>query len=187
MVGILDDSSRNLQKLIEQLLDYNRKLADDEVELESVEITPLVESVVSAHSLPARAKMIHTDVALAVNTCLAEPMLLMSVLDNLYSNAVHYGAESGNIWIRSSLHGSTVYIDVMNTGTPIPEAEQTMIFEPFFQGSHQRKGAVKGSGLGLSIARDCIRRMRGKLYLVDDHAQNVCFRIELPLAAAKNH
>lgn len=111
----------------------------------------------------------------------------MSVLDNLYSNAVHYGAESGNIWIRSSLHGSMVYIDVMNTGTPIPEAEQTMIFEPFFQGSHQRKGAVKGSGLGLSIARDCIRRMRGKLYLVDEHAQNVCFRIELPLSAAKNH
>ncbi|MDI5403935.1 hypothetical protein MJM25_21100, partial [Salmonella enterica subsp. enterica serovar Lubbock] len=35
-----------------------------------------------------------------------------------------------------------------------------MIFEPFFQGSHQRKGAVKGSGLGLSIARDCIRRMQ---------------------------
>lgn len=187
VVGILDDSSRNLQKLIEQLLDYNRKLADDEVELERVEIAPLVESVVSAHSLPARAKMIHTDVALAVNACLAEPMLLMSVLDNLYSNAVHYGAESGNIWIRSSLHGSMVYIDVINTGTPIPEAEQTMIFEPFFQGSHQRKGAVKGSGLGLSIARDCIRRMRGKLYLVDEHAQNVCFRIELPLSAAKNH
>ncbi|STJ85083.1 sensor-like histidine kinase YfhK [Escherichia coli] len=43
-----------------------------------------------------------------------------------------------------------------------------MIFEPFFQGSHQRKGAVKGSGLGLSIARDCIRRMQGELYLVDE-------------------
>ena len=156
------------------------------LELESVEIAPLVESVVSAHSLPARAKMIHTDVALAVNACPAEPMLLMSVLDNLYSNAVHYGAESGNIWIRSSLHGSTVYIDVMNTGTPIPEAEQTMIFEPFSGVAISEKGG-KGSGLGLSIARDCIRRMRGKLYLVDDHAQNVCFRIELPLAAAKNH
>ena len=187
VVSILDSSSRNLQKLIEQLLDYNRKQADSAVELENVELAPLVETVVSAHSLPARAKMMHTDVDLKATACLAEPMLLMSVLDNLYSNAVHYGAESGNIWIRSSLHGSMVYIDVMNTGTPIPEAEQTMIFEPFFQGSHQRKGAVKGSGLGLSIARDCIRRMRGKLYLVDDHAQNVCFRIELPLAAAKNH
>lgn len=56
VVGILDDSSRNLQKLIEQLLDYNRKLADSAIEMENVEIEPLVDMVVSAHSLPARAK-----------------------------------------------------------------------------------------------------------------------------------
>ncbi len=56
MVSILDSSSRNLQKLIEQLLDYNRKQADSAVELENVELAPLVETVVSAHSLPARAK-----------------------------------------------------------------------------------------------------------------------------------
>lgn len=180
VVSILDSSSRNLQKLIEQLLDYNRKQADGAVELENVELAPLVEMVVSAHSLPARAKMMHTDVDLKATTCLAEPMLLMSVLDNLYSNAVHYGAESGNICLRSSLHGARVYIDVINTGTPIPQEERAMIFEPFFQGSHQRKGAVKGSGLGLSIARDCIRRMQGELYLVDESGQDVCFRIELP-------
>ncbi len=180
VVSILDSSSRNLQKLIEQLLDYNRKQADSAVELENVELAPLVETVVSAHSLPARAKMMHTDVDLKATACLAEPMLLMSVLDNLYSNAVHYGAESGNICLRSSSHGARVYIDVINTGTPIPQEERAMIFEPFFQGSHQRKGAVKGSGLGLSIARDCIRRMQGELYLVDESGQDVCFRIELP-------
>ncbi|STM37658.1 sensor-like histidine kinase YfhK [Escherichia coli] len=85
VVSILDSSSRNLQKLIEQLLDYNRKQADSAVELENVELAPLVETVVSAHSLPARAKMMHTDVDLKATACLAEPMLLMSVLDNLYS------------------------------------------------------------------------------------------------------
>ena len=89
------------------------------MELENVELAPLVETVVSAHSLPARAKMMHTDVDLKATACLAEPMLLMSVLDNLYSNAVHYGAESGNICLRSSLHGARVYIDVINTGTPL--------------------------------------------------------------------
>ncbi|OLR17948.1 two-component sensor histidine kinase [Enterobacter kobei] len=183
VVDILDDSSRNLQKLIEQLLDYNRKLADGAVELETVDLVPLVEGVIAAHSLPARAKMMHTEVALPESHCLAEPMLLMSVLDNLYSNAVHYGAESGNIYIRSYTHGARLVIEVANTGTPIPEAEQAMIFEPFFQGSHQRKGAVKGSGLGLSIARDCIHRMRGELHLVADSQSDVCFRIELPLSA----
>lgn len=48
----------------------------------------------------------------------------MSVLDNLYSNAVHYGAESGNICIRSRSQGSTVYIDVVNSGEPIPQTER---------------------------------------------------------------
>ncbi len=154
--------------------------------LESVEIEPLVDMVISAHSLPARAKMMHTQVDLNAPSCLAEPMLLMSVLDNLYSNAVHYGTESGTIYIRSNNNGSRVFIDVANTGSPIPDDEKTMIFEPFFQGSHQRKGAVKGSGLGLSIARDCIRRMQGELNIVSDERADVCFRIELPLEPEKS-
>ncbi len=186
MVDILDDSSRNLQKLIEQLLDYNRKLVDSATELEAVDIAPLVDMVVSAHSLPARAKMMHTDVDTEAERCIAEPMLLMSVLDNLYSNAVHYGAESGNICIRSRSQGSTVYIDVVNSGEPIPQTEREMIFEPF-SGKPPAKRGGKGSGLGLSIARDCIRRMQGEIQLVDDKAQEVCFRISLPLPASDKH
>ncbi|MFK3661626.1 two component system sensor histidine kinase QseE/GlrK [Scandinavium sp. NPDC088450] len=182
VVSILDDSSRNLQKLIEQLLDYNRKLADTPLEMEKTELAPLVEMVVSAHSLPARAKMMHTSVELEARYCWAEPMLLMSALDNLYSNAVHYGAESGNIYLRSHQQGNSVFLEVANSGTPIPDAEKTLIFEPFYQGSHQRKGAVKGSGLGLSIARDCVRRMRGDLRLADNQPGNVCFCIELSLS-----
>ncbi|NIF30579.1 HAMP domain-containing histidine kinase [Enterobacter sp. Cy-643] len=181
VVAILDNSSRHLQKLIEQLLDYNRKLADGTVTLERVELAPIVEMVISAHSLPARAKMMHTDIQLSPKACLAEATLLMSVLDNLYSNAVHYGSESGTIYLRSLQVGAILYIEVANTGEPIPATEQEMIFEPFFQGSHQRKGSVKGSGLGLSIARDCIRRMHGKLSLINANSAEVCFRIELPV------
>lgn len=181
VVAILDTSSRNLQTLIEQLLDYNRKLATGAVELEKVKLAPLIEMVISAHSLLARAKMMHTGVNLEAGECLAEPTLLLSVLDNLYSNAVHYGNESGNIYLRSRQVGQKIRIEVANSGTPIPQAERELIFEPFYQGSHQRKGAVKGSGLGLSIARDGIRRMHGEIRLVDDNNADVCFRIELPV------
>ncbi len=182
IVEILDNSSRNLQKLIEQLLDYNRKQADGPVPCEIVDIAELVDNVVAAHSLPARAKMMHTAIQLAERTCLAEPALLISVMDNLYSNAVHYGAESGNIRIHSYRHGEQVRIDVINSGEPIPQAEKNMIFEPFYQGSHQRKGAVKGSGLGLSIARDCVRQMQGELSLEESEPGLICFRITLPAA-----
>ena len=166
IVEILDNSSRNLQKLIEQLLDYNRKQADGPIARETVNLAELVENVVSAHSLPARAKMMHTELLLSERFC----------------EAVHYGAESGNIRIHSYRHGEQVRIDVINDGEPIPPAERNMIFEPFYQGSHQRKGAVKGSGLGLSIARDCVRQMQGELSLVDDKSGLICFRITLPVA-----
>ncbi|WNN43342.1 MULTISPECIES: sensor histidine kinase [Winslowiella] len=185
VVSILNQSSRHLQKLIEQLLDYNRKLADGPTELEDVALDEIIDIVVSSHSLTARAKLIHTAIDLQVTHCRAESTLLMRVIDNLYSNAVHYGSESGNIWLRSYQQGQRIFIDVSNTGTPIPAGEQAMIFEPFFQGSLQRKGAVKGSGLGLSIAKDCIRRMQGDLHLVAADDADVCFRIELNLTAGK--
>ncbi|QKJ88248.1 HAMP domain-containing histidine kinase [Paramixta manurensis] len=187
VVAILDNSSRHLQQLIEQLLDYNRKLVDGPTELETVALDDIIDSVVAAHSLPARAKLIHTEIELQAITCRAEPILLARVIDNLYSNAVHYGSESGNIWLRTRQEGQRVIIDVANTGTPIPAAEQAMVFEPFFQGSLQRKGAVKGSGLGLSIAKDCIRRMQGELRLVAVEGADVCFRIELNLTAENDN
>ncbi|QCR35273.1 HAMP domain-containing sensor histidine kinase [Nissabacter sp. SGAir0207] len=186
VVAILDKSSRHLQTLIEQLLDYNRKLSDGPAEKAQVALPEMVARVVSAHSLPARAKQIRTHLDLAATHCRAEPTLLMRALDNLYSNAVHYGAESGNIWIRSRQAGNRLHIEVANSGTPIAESEKAMIFEPFFQGSQQRKGAVKGSGLGLSIAHDCISRMQGDLQLIKVAYADVCFRIELPLPAG-NH
>ncbi|MBA2817221.1 sensor histidine kinase [Candidatus Pantoea persica] len=179
VVAILDGSSRHLQRLIEQLLEYNRKLAEAPTALEPVNIVELVDMVIGSHALPARAKLMHVHCDLQAKRCLAEPMLLMRAIDNLYSNAVNYGGESGSIWLRSRLHGEKVWIEVANTGVPILAEERAMIFEPFFQGSQQRKGPVKGSGLGLSIAKDCLRRMQGDLQLVDSSEADVCFRIEL--------
>lgn len=78
-----------------------------------------------------------------------------------------------------------VLIEVANTGTAIPLAERAMIFEPFFQGDLQRKGAIKGSGLGLSIAKDCVRQLQGDLQLIESVDADVCFRIELHAIAGK--
>ncbi len=183
VVAILDTSSRHLQRLIEQLLDYNRKLADSPMALEPVALNEIIDAVVKVHSLPASAREMTTHIDLQVHHCLAEATLLQRVIDNLYSNAVNYGSESGNIWLQSQQKGNQVWIEVANTGTPIPAEEQAMIFEPFYQGSQQRKGPVKGSGLGLSIAKDCLRRMHGDLQLVTRKDADVCFRIILTTSA----
>ncbi|BDH44908.1 two-component sensor histidine kinase [Salmonella enterica subsp. enterica serovar Choleraesuis] len=181
VVEILDTSSRNLQTLIEQLLDYNRRLSGQTTAPQKVELPPVIDAIQLAHQLPARAKNMRTEMSLKESFCQADPELLRTALDNLYSNAVYYGEESGTIYLCSQREGNWVYIDVANTGQPIPEAERAMIFEPFYQGRLQRKGAVKGSGLGLSIAQDCVARMQGKLSLTERPDAAVCFRIALPV------
>jgi two-component system sensor histidine kinase GlrK len=181
VVAILDESSRHLQKLIEQLLDYNRKLADLPDEKQEIDLISMMDDVISVHSLSAKSKAMVTECNLEVTHYWGEEKLLIRIIDNLYSNAVHYGEESGMIWISSKKINDYIQIDIANTGYEIPEKDRPMLFEPFYQGSHQRKGAVKGSGLGLSIARDCIYRMKGELQLVNVDYANVCFRIKLPL------
>lgn len=181
VVAILDESSQHLLRLIEQLLDYNRKLADSPDEKEEIDLASLFNDVINAHGLSAKSKSMTTESKLNVTHYWGEAKLLVRIVDNLYSNAVHYGSESGTIWIVTEKFGDHIQIDIANTGEEIPEKDRAMLFEPFFQGAHQRKGAVKGSGLGLSIAQDCIYRMKGELQLVDVDYANVCFRIKLPL------
>ncbi|WP_075181519.1 HAMP domain-containing sensor histidine kinase [Pantoea sp. 1.19] len=185
VVAILDGSSRHLQQLIEQLLDYNRKLADGPIERVAVDLAALVEAIVASHHLSARARQLHTTVDLQATRCDTDATLLSRAIDNLYSNAIHYGAEGGEIAIRSYSQSKRVFIEVANSGTPIPTHEQAMLFEPFWQGSKQRAGAVKGSGLGLSIARECVRQLQGELRLVTVADADVCFQIELQLIAGK--
>ena len=181
IVAILDQSSLHLQTLIEQLLDYNRHTADAGCLMSPVDLQHIINEVVTAHALPASARDIDTQVILQEQSCLADRQLLARTLDNLYSNAINYGRPGGQILFSSCRDGDRILIDVSNSGTPIPAHEQKMIFEPFYQGARQRRGPVKGSGLGLSIARDCIRRMQGELVLVSNGDAEVRFRIELSI------
>lgn len=58
VVEILDQSSKHLQQLIEQLLDYNRKLVDEPPVAQQVDLKKLIKDIVNAHNLPARAKIL---------------------------------------------------------------------------------------------------------------------------------
>ena len=176
---MLDENSRRLQTLIERLLDFNRLSQQEVFELEPVPLNPILDKLVAEYRLALESKQIRVHLPTEPVSLLAEPYRLQLILDNLFSNAVSYGASGGNIWIRAGEEAQGHWLVVANEGPEIPEADQQRIFEPFEQGSTVRQGILKGSGMGLSIARESAHSLGGTLVLVKDEQADVCFRLTL--------
>ncbi|MGL4250980.1 MAG: sensor histidine kinase [Aeromonas sp.] len=176
---MLDENSRRLQTLIERLLDFNRLTQQETFEREPVLLLPMLSELAAEYRLALESKQIRVHLPAEPVTLWAEPYRLRLILDNLFSNAVSYGASGGNIWIRSGQDEQMSWLEVANEGPKIPAVDQQRIFEPFEQGSTVRQGLLKGSGMGLSIARESAHSLAGELVLVPDEQTNVCFRLTL--------
>jgi PAS domain S-box-containing protein len=105
---------------------------------------------------------------------------IQQVLMNLVDNAVKYGA--GPIRVRVEPHDGTVRIFVADSGPGIPAAEQERIFEKFYRSGPPLTRATGGTGLGLFISRELIRRMGGSLKVDSEPGEGATFVVELPRA-----
>ena len=113
---------------------------------------------------------------------LADPKKLQQVLLNLLSNAAKYTGDGGTIALGAERSGTTVRIWVQDTGIGIAEEQLEKVFEPFFQVDRGTKRRYPGVGLGLTIARDLARRMRGDIQLESKLGDGTTASLTLPAA-----
>ncbi|SFX20828.1 sensor histidine kinase [Marinospirillum alkaliphilum] len=183
VTGLLQQNSERLQQLIEQLLDYNLLQGKKQATYTEVPLRPLLNKLLAPWQplLAQRQQSVQLpDAGLILQ---GDSSLLRTCLDNLLSNALHYGAPDQPLLIRAGQDHQQQWVEVENAGGPIPKDEQQRLFEPFFQGSSRRSGPVKGSGLGLSIAADCMKAQNGTLKLISSENNRIIFRLEWPLAS----
>jgi two-component system sensor histidine kinase GlrK len=181
IVEIMDNSSRELQRRIEDLLRYSSLARDDTLRPTTPQsLADALSVVLARHQLPLTARRIQVDTQLDATTLHADRSQLETILDNLLSNAIKFSPENGHILVHSAHAGQAVELWVCDQGNGIPETERTRIFEPFFQGSHQPDSAIKGSGLGLSIVREYLLDAGGRIEVTDRAPWSTCFRLTWP-------
>jgi two-component system sensor histidine kinase TctE len=105
---------------------------------------------------------------------------LQRMLANLLDNAMKYTPAGGNVKVQLSHEGDHVYVDVEDTGAPIPDVERSKIFERFYRGDQSR--AEQGCGLGLSFSRAVARAHGGDITVISGDKNSNLFRISLPIA-----
>ena len=81
-----------------------------------------------------------------------------------------------------SLRGEVVCFTVHDEGLGIPAAELPRIFEKFYRLDPELTRGVGGTGLGLYITRELVRRMNGRVDVESREGEGSTFRVELPVA-----
>jgi len=100
------------------------------------------------------------------------------VLVNLIDNAVKYSPDGGEVTVSTARAEGRVRVEVADEGVGIPASEHDSVFERFYRGSGGR--AVTGTGLGLYICRELVRRMGGTIGVRSRLGGGSTFYFELP-------
>ena len=70
-------------------------------------------------------------------------------------------------------------LEVADEGPGIPQQERAHVFEPFFQGESRPRAQVRGTGVGLSVVRDCARAHDGSVEIVEGEFPGAHVRLTL--------
>jgi signal transduction histidine kinase len=115
--------------------------------------------------------LVHTDLS-----------MLQTILHNLVGNAIKYTDAGGAVLVGCRRRGAHLVLQVLDTGTGIPEHKLTAIFAAFYRADPERES--DGLGLGLSIVKRTSEMLGSRLSVHSVVGRGSCFGVEIPLAAS---
>lgn len=105
---------------------------------------------------------------------------LRQILFNLAGNAVKF-TDRGVVIVRAAPAGSSLRIEIEDTGAGIPAGHLESIFEPFSRGAPETARRTEGTGLGLAITRRLVGVMGGSIAVRSTPGRGTVFTVELPI------
>jgi two-component system, OmpR family, phosphate regulon sensor histidine kinase PhoR len=184
ILAVISEQSERLVNLVSDIL-LTSQVESGQLVLasEQVDVSDLARGVVEAAQMHAPEGL---SVELAAPPSLGpvatDPDKLRQVLANLVSNAVKYSFARGRVDLSLELRAKHVRIAVRDQGVGIPQSEQQRIFEKFYRLYPNMTRGVGGTGLGLYICRELVRRMGGSIWVESTEGVGSTFFVELPLA-----
>ncbi|WP_415896690.1 ATP-binding protein [Neptuniibacter sp. QD72_48] len=187
VANLLQTNSRQLQSLIEQLLDYSRLNQNEPVNFHQVHILPVINEAIEPYKLLLEQKKMLVQLPQEDSEWFTDRAMFIRIIGNLISNAALYGSSSGRLLVSTNVQADYLVIEVGNDGPIIPDEDIPHLFTPFYQGQNRRIGPVKGSGIGLSIVRDAADSLGAHVTLHSNQDSFVSFRVSLPVKELNTH
>jgi two-component system CheB/CheR fusion protein len=186
LLGVVDRQSRQMARLLDDLLEASRvtqnkiELRKSVVDLRTVleEACDVVRPQVAERGIELRAEL--GAVPIPVD---ADPARLQQIHVNLLSNAVKYTPPEGHVWIAARIDGAEVVVSVRDDGAGIPRDMLDSVFELFVQSNRTLDRAAGGLGVGLTLVRALVEMHGGSVQARSDgEGKGTEFVVRLPLA-----
>ena len=165
-LGIIDRESDRMTHLVTDLLQLSNMDAKrtnwEPVSMDAYEVvTAILESL--QPMIKERHHKVYLDIPVDIRPFLADKHGAYQVITNILTNAFKYTTYAGKIEIIGRNFGSRVHIQIKDNGIGISRRDLDRIFERFYRVEKGRSRAMGGSGLGLSIAKDIMENMGGRI------------------------
>jgi signal transduction histidine kinase len=184
LLEMIGAQGTRLAKIAEDLLIASR-LDRDELRLDRdpVDLGEVVQAAVGIMS-----EYLPPSISLTASTgsngaaALGDRSRIEQVLVNLIDNAIKYSPGGGEVLVSTGTSEAGVRVEVRDNGIGIPPGEQGSVFEKFYRGSLRDAQVRAGTGLGLYICRELVRRMGGSIGVHSEPGAGSTFFFELPRA-----
>lgn len=188
--GPLTEMQRNYLELVKEELDGLQELITDFLEFsrfEATECKPVigpfnVEAAIRRHIEAAKVEADRKNIEIffesseEVPLIYADAMLIGRVITNLLDNAIKYTNAGGLVTVRLVNMDEYILVQVSDTGIGISENHLPYIFDAFYRG----KRDMKGSGLGLSIAKTIVEAHGGRIWVESIPGKGSIFSFTIP-------
>jgi len=176
-------SSGLMLRLVDDLLDTSRLDAGRiELKTDRVELTSWLARVAAGFGQATPSHRVVAQLPSMLPIVSADVDRLGQVMNNLLSNAARYSATGSEIRIMAHASGQSVEVQVVDEGTGVAVEDCERIFEKFYRGKHGATLAVRGTGLGLAVARQLVEVHGGTIGVRSTLGQGSTFWVRLPVA-----
>jgi signal transduction histidine kinase/DNA-binding response OmpR family regulator/ligand-binding sensor domain-containing protein len=192
--GMVKGSADSLLTVINDILDFS-KIEAGKLEIETIAFTlrGTVEPTLKTLALRAYPKGLELNCAFAADvpdSLVGDPTRLRQVLVNLLGNSLKF-TERGEVNLRvqrdsTDEDSASLHFIVEDTGVGISLEQQAHIFEPFAQADGSTTRRFGGTGLGLTICRQLVQMMGGRIWVVSTPDKGSAFHFTAKFGASRD-
>jgi signal transduction histidine kinase len=185
-VRIGTEASANLLKVVDDLLSVS-KIEDGKFgyKFQNFDLVKFLSSLLSQAEIIAKQYNVSIYFEPGEEKSLmvyGDPTKLSMAISNILDNAIKYNVPNGRVIVglKKIVGKSYVEISIKDTGVGIPEQDLKKIFSKFFRASNVMTKETTGSGLGLYISRNIVKRHGGEMRIESKINRGTTFYFTLP-------